>query len=146
MSQTPLLNVTDSRGRRQVLLKTLPFILGRGTRAALYVPSSDVSRAHAEITDEDGRYVVRDGGSRFGTFVNGAAVIGSRLLQHGDRIRLGRHQETDIVFVLEDAAAVDAGDRRAAPSSRRDSRTSGKWPPCSTDCARSDRAGCSTKS
>jgi hypothetical protein len=110
MSPIPLLNVTDSRGRRQVPLKTLPFILGRGTRAGLYVPSSDVSRAHAEITDEDGRYVVRDGGSRFGTFVNDAAVTGSRVLQHGDRIRLGRHQETDIVFVLGESAALDAGE------------------------------------
>jgi phosphoserine phosphatase RsbU/P len=63
---------------------------------------SDVSRDHAEITRTDGRFLVRDRGSRYGTFVNGVQVT-EHPLAHGDRIQLGRTGGAELVFLLDDA-------------------------------------------
>ena len=53
------------------------------------VPDQGVSRRHAQVAREGGRYVVRDAGSTNGTFVNGEWVHAPRRLRHGDRIALG---------------------------------------------------------
>src|SRR5688572_8696458 len=113
------LHVTDSQGRRVVVLDRPLFMIGRRTSADLQIVSTDVSREHAEIALEDGRYLLRDRASRYGTFVNGEQVT-ERHLQHGDRIRLGRTEAIELVFMTEgakttgflDSATSDAGDLR----------------------------------
>jgi len=113
------LHVTDSQGRRVVMLDRPVFLIGRRTSADLQIVSTDVSREHAEIAQEDGRFLLRDRASRYGTFVNGEQVT-ERILQHGDRIRLGRTEAIELVFMTEgakttgflDAAASDASDLR----------------------------------
>jgi len=113
------LHVTDSQGRRVVMLDRPAFLIGRRTSADLQIVSTDVSREHAEIVQENGRYVLRDRASRYGTFVNGEQVT-ERILQHGDRIRLGRTEAIELVFMTEgakttgflDSAASDASDLR----------------------------------
>src|SRR5438046_8971829 len=52
-------------------LLSFPFTIGRLAPADLLVNSSKVSREHAVIVCESGRYLVRDRGSTNGTFVNG---------------------------------------------------------------------------
>lgn len=80
------------------------FTIGRRTAADLQVVSTDVSREHAEIARDANHFVLKDRGSRYGTFVNGEPVT-ERVLAHGDRIRLGRTDAVELVFVTEDTPA-----------------------------------------
>ena len=97
----PRLHVNDPQGRRVVAVDKALFTIGRRTAADLQVVSTDVSREHAEITSDAGAYVLRDRGSRYGTFVNGEQVT-ERSLKHGDKIRLGRTDAVELVFTLGD--------------------------------------------
>ena len=109
------LEVVDAHGRRYVPLDKPIFSIGRRTAADLQVVATDVSREHAEITCADGIYVLRDKGSRYGTFVNGEPVR-ERPLVHGDRIRVGRTDAIELIFTNGAAAsglrnsATDAAD------------------------------------
>jgi phosphoserine phosphatase RsbU/P len=96
------LHVSDSQGRRVVVLDRPQFLIGRRTAADLQIVSTDVSREHAEILQDEGRYLLRDRGSRYGTFVNGEQVT-ERVLEHGDRIRLGRTDAIELVFATDGA-------------------------------------------
>jgi serine phosphatase RsbU (regulator of sigma subunit) len=91
------LRVTDPQGRRLIAIDKALFTIGRRTAADLQIVSTDVSREHAEIVRDGGNYVLRDRGSRYGTFVNGEAVT-ERALTYGDRIRLGRSDAVELVF------------------------------------------------
>lgn len=95
------LHVTDAQGRRIVPLSKPLFSIGRRTAADLQIASTDVSRDHAEITREGDTFLLRDRGSRYGTFVNGERVT-ERSLAHGDRIRLGRTDGVELVFRMDD--------------------------------------------
>lgn len=64
------------------------FTIGRQTTCTLSIPSSRVSRLHAEISWEDGRPVISDKGSSNGTFVGGKPVS-SQPLASGDEIEIG---------------------------------------------------------
>jgi phosphoserine phosphatase RsbU/P len=91
------LKVTDAQGRRFVPLDKDLFTIGRRTAADLQIASTDVSRDHAEILHNGKQYILRDRGSRYGTFVNGEQVT-ERALLSGDRIRLGRTESVELVF------------------------------------------------
>jgi pSer/pThr/pTyr-binding forkhead associated (FHA) protein len=54
------------------------------------VDSDGVSRVHAVFERFGDTWTVRDLGSRNGTFVNGARIIGEQALHSGDEILLGR--------------------------------------------------------
>src|SRR6185503_306291 len=97
------LQVTDTLGRRIVPLDKAIVSIGRRSASDLRVVGADVSRDHAEIAQVNGLFVVRDRGSRFGTFVNDEAVT-ERTITHGDRIRLGRTDAAEIVLLTEDDA------------------------------------------
>src|SRR5688500_12025417 len=114
------LQVTDPNGRRVVPLDKAVFIIGRRTAADLQLANADISREHAEIARDGLRFLLRDRGSRYGTFVNGEQIT-ERPLQQGDRIRLGRTDGIELVFMTDTAmtqptglrdAASDAGDLR----------------------------------
>lgn len=105
MSTAPArLQVIDNTGRRLVPLDKPVFVIGRRTAADLQLLNADVSREHAEIRHDGMRFLLRDRGSRYGTFVNGEQVS-ERPLEHGDRIRLGRTEGIELVFIA-DAGAV----------------------------------------
>jgi phosphoserine phosphatase RsbU/P len=72
--------------------------LGRRGRCTVQVSGDGVSREHAEIVPEPGGLVLRDKGSKFGTFVNDEPVT-EHVLRDGDRIRLGRSSDCEIVFL-----------------------------------------------
>jgi serine phosphatase RsbU (regulator of sigma subunit) len=96
------LEVTDALGRRVVTVAKAPFEIGRRETNDLRLAGSEVSRDHAEIVSDQGRFLLRDRNSRYGTYVNGDQVT-ERVLAHGDRIRLGRSGGAEMVFLLEDA-------------------------------------------
>ncbi len=64
----------DGVGLQRVPLDTVPFLIGRGDEVGLQLDSARVSREHAAIVREAGRYRVEDLGSTNGTFVNGQRI------------------------------------------------------------------------
>ena len=94
------LEVTDALGRRVVPVSKASFEIGRRETNDLRLAGSEVSRDHAQIATENGKFVLRDRNSRYGTFVNGEQVT-ERPLAHGDRIRLGRTGGAEMVFLID---------------------------------------------
>ncbi|MFN0017987.1 MAG: FHA domain-containing protein [Pirellulaceae bacterium] len=68
-----------------ISVNEFPFTLGRGDHCDCKLPSSRVSREHAEIQRAGGAYVIRDLGSTNGTLVNGQRADKTRL-EDGDLI------------------------------------------------------------
>ena len=64
-------------------------LIGRTRRSDIRIDDSSVSRRHAIIERKDGRFFLKDLKSTNGTSVNGE-LIDVRVLDHGDRIRIGR--------------------------------------------------------
>jgi serine phosphatase RsbU (regulator of sigma subunit) len=98
------LEVNDGLGQRIVPINKDLLQIGRRTESDLRLVGSDVSREHAEILKQNGEWVLRDKGSRYGTYVNGEAVTEHRLA-HGDRVQFGRASGADVVFLTGDGPA-----------------------------------------
>jgi sigma-B regulation protein RsbU (phosphoserine phosphatase) len=98
------LEVNDGLGQRIVPINKDLLCIGRRTESDLRLVGSDVSREHAEIVKANGDWVLRDKGSRYGTYVNGEAVTEHKL-SHGDRVQFGRASGADIVFLTGDGPA-----------------------------------------
>ena len=77
----------DSR----IVVDELPATIGRSAEAGIPLADRWVSRAHCAIEEVDGRLIVRDLGSRHGTFVNGRRIARSEL-RPGDSITVGTSQ------------------------------------------------------
>src|SRR5688572_18136662 len=63
-------------------------LIGRGPDSHLCISGNDVSRHHARIYREAGKYFVADLGSRNGTRLNGVPVTEAEI-RFGDRITIG---------------------------------------------------------
>ena len=115
----PRLQVDDPLGRRMVVIDKPVFRIGRKSESDLRSLGTDVSREHAEIVRlDDGRFLLRDRGSRCGTFVNDEQVT-ERPLRHRDKIRLGRSGSSELVFLADDAGSRARASRRASSISGR---------------------------
>lgn len=75
-------------------ISAFPFIIGRGNECDLVLNRKGISRKHAEIVFQSGRFVVNDLDSLNGLKVNGYKVA-RVILEEGDSIRLG---EVNLVF------------------------------------------------
>ncbi len=85
-------------------------IIGRGQEANWSFPGdAQLSRLHARVFLADGRPWVEDLHSTNGTFVNGVAASGPKVLKPGDVIRCGSE-----VFAICALSGLPAGDVRAA--------------------------------
>jgi hypothetical protein len=69
-------------------LVTARLVIGRSSRCQLVLAHDTVSRRHAELRIEDGRWLLRDLGSSNGTWVNGRRVVEAEV-RPGDRLHLG---------------------------------------------------------
>jgi hypothetical protein len=86
--------------------------IGREADSDVQLADEKVSRHHAVIeTDASGQVVLRDLGSRNGTFVDGARLSGSRVLTGGERVRVG-----DQELRVDAGAATAPSAGRAGPS------------------------------
>jgi hypothetical protein len=63
--------------------------VGRGPQCGLQLSHPSVSTQHADVEERGGRYVVRDLGSRNGTFVNGLRIAAETPLSPGDQLAFG---------------------------------------------------------
>src|SRR5437870_3535004 len=87
-------------------------LVGRDPSVCHYFFSQEqwpmVSRKHAEFRFVDGRCVVADANSRFGTFVNGQRINTPVQVRVGSNIQLGAEGPILRVVGLEDAPAQNA--------------------------------------
>ena len=103
---TAQLEVTDQNGRRKVPLDRERLTLGRRAENDLCLAGSDVSRDHAEIVmTGPGIYLLRDRGSRYGTFVNDEQIT-EHWLRDRDTIRFGRSGGATAVFLHDEVSAI----------------------------------------
>jgi len=72
----------------QISLDVLPLVIGRGIDCQSCLDDRWVSRRHCQIEVCDGVLVIRDLGSKYGTFINGCAVREAPLLP-GDTLTIG---------------------------------------------------------
>ncbi len=77
-------------------------IIGRETAAHLCIADASVSRRHSSVEKKGDGFVISDLESLNGTFVNDVPVK-SRLLEHGDRVRIG---DSQFVFLLHEGEAM----------------------------------------
>lgn len=80
--------------------------LGRGPECTVVLADTLCSRVHATIRYAEGRWLVRDAGSRNGTYVNGARTD-EAILDEGHTIRLGA---SELVFHTSDQPPTVGGD------------------------------------
>lgn len=83
-----LIELNPFRRSRKVVLDDLPAILGRSSQSQVPVEDQWVSRRHCELHEVDGLLVVRDLGSKHGTYVNGKRISEARLLPD-DKLTIG---------------------------------------------------------
>ena len=69
---------------RRVALEQFPAVVGRQAGLPLSGASASMSRYHAELVMRDGRLIVRDLGSKNGTFVNRRRLEHEAALEPGD--------------------------------------------------------------
>jgi len=80
-------------------------VLGRHPDSTVFLDDVTVSRRHAEIRFDGGRYVISDGGSLNGTYVNGSRVDSVELAE-GDQVQIGKFK---LVFVLGVPSGEESG-------------------------------------
>ncbi len=107
------LEVDDTTGTRSIPIDKNPFEIGRRSSHHLYLGGADVSRDHAVIERVGERFRLRDVGSRAGTFVNGEPIA-ERILEHGDRIHIGRANGADLTFYVDDAPSLSSASQVVA--------------------------------
>jgi pSer/pThr/pTyr-binding forkhead associated (FHA) protein/S1-C subfamily serine protease len=99
-----VLRATNTNQRYDV--KAMVVKLGRSAESNVQIPAeqgASVSRNHAEIAIQDGGVVIRDVGSRNGTFVNGKRLEAPQPAAKSDQIMLGSGGPT---FAIEDLHIV----------------------------------------
>ena len=65
------------------------FVVGRSSKADLTIPDRSMSRMHARLYQDQGKWFVEDLGSRNGTLLGGRAVDHPAQLGHGSVIQVG---------------------------------------------------------
>lgn len=71
--------------------------IGRDSTNEVAINDAEISRRHARLTFQGGKYVLEDLGSTNGTFVNGQRLAGPRVLKAGEVVSFGEQ----IVLVFE---------------------------------------------
>jgi pSer/pThr/pTyr-binding forkhead associated (FHA) protein len=74
---------------QEITLTGLPVMIGRSPEADVPLDGDCVSRQHCEIDHMNGKPLVRDLGSKNGTFINGE-VVRQAIVGPDDRITIGR--------------------------------------------------------
>lgn len=102
--------VVDGRVVRAFVLVRKVTTLGRQNDRDIVINNLALSRRHAEIRLEEGRYLLVDTGSQNGVFVNDERIEGPYALSDQDRFRLGTYV---FVFDEESSFAPSASDPKS---------------------------------
>ena len=118
--------VVASGPMQRVCVSRTPFSIGRSSNSALALSHPTVSGSHAEIFEAGGLMLLRDAGSRNGTFLNGLPVTTPRPLRDGDLIQFaelaflvahkpnGEESDTATGTVSSGTVSKDVGDSALA--------------------------------
>src|SRR5271165_466371 len=93
----PTLVFVQGSEQRTINLDHTPFTVGRKADKDLMIADPRVSRDHASIVSENGKFYLVDEGSKHGTFVNGERVQ-RKSLERNDRLEFGSRDATYVVF------------------------------------------------
>ena len=111
-------------------------MIGRSSQSQVVIRSDGASRSHAEIWFTQGRWLVRDLGSRNGTLVGGVKIEGPHALQPGETISIAGFQMTFVRNVADafgnDPSVKDttkAGDTQKTAQIEVESRSSSQIDP-----------------
>jgi predicted component of type VI protein secretion system len=91
-------------------------IIGRDAVNAVAINDAEVSRKHARLTFQGGKYVLEDLGSTNGTFVNGQRLASATVLKPGDVVSLGEQIVLMYEGLSSDAGATMIGRKAARPA------------------------------
>ena len=80
-------------------------VVGRDSASAIAINDAEVSRKHARLNFQGGKYVIEDLGSTNGTFVNGQRLVSPVVLKSGDVVSLGEQ-----IVLMYEALSPDAGE------------------------------------
>jgi predicted component of type VI protein secretion system len=80
-------------------------VIGRDSSSNIAINDAEVSRKHARLNFQGGKYVIEDLGSTNGTFVNGQRLVSPVVLKSGDVVSLGEQ-----IVLMYEALAVDSGE------------------------------------
>ncbi len=93
-------------------LESDQLIIGRDASNGVAINDVEVSRKHARLTLQGGKYVLDDLGSTNGTFINGQRLAAPAVLKAGDIVSLGEQIVLMYEALLTDAGATVAISRR----------------------------------
>lgn len=104
------LRIDDGGRVSDFALGSEPVVLGRDPSCDVVLEDPGISRRHAELVRERGAWILRDLGSRNGTFIDDAPIQQQRL-QAGQRGRLG----PDVTIELFPGAETEVASAERAP-------------------------------
>jgi pSer/pThr/pTyr-binding forkhead associated (FHA) protein len=90
--------------------------IGRDSTNGVAINDPEVSRKHARLSFQGGKYVLEDLGSTNGTFVNGQRLAGPIVLKAGDVVSLGEQIVLMYDAVVMDPGATVAVSRKSVPA------------------------------
>jgi len=106
---TAELKVLGGKQAGKLISLSKKFLVGRESDCHLRPNSDMVSRHHCVFTLDDYTLRIRDLGSTNGTLVNNEQLEGQRVLESGDRVRIG-NLEFEVLLRQQDASDVDPDD------------------------------------
>jgi pSer/pThr/pTyr-binding forkhead associated (FHA) protein len=110
MSQFQLIMRTGPTPGAAFTLEGDQITIGRDSSNGIVINDAEISRRHARLTFQGGKYVLEDLGSTNGTFVNGQRLAGPRVLKAGEVVSFGEQ----IVLVFE-TVTIDPGATMVSP-------------------------------
>lgn len=117
--ESPMLVIKEGAtgGQKWPLEKDI-VLVGRGQDCDIVLPERPISRRHAEVRRQGNQYVLRDLGSKNGTYLNGQEIDGPVPLQDGDEIQIALRVK--LLFVGVDATIPLTLDDTKGPGLRLD--------------------------
>lgn len=79
--------------------------IGRDSSSSVAINDAEISRKHARMTFQGGKYVIEDLGSTNGTFVNGQRLVSAVVLKSGDVVSFGEQ-----IVLMYEALSSDPGE------------------------------------
>lgn len=107
----------QTRSLRRFPLNEFPYRMGRQEDLELCLPTAEISRVHAEITNDDGELVIRDLDSTNGTFVNHEPVGDAKRLREGDIIHVATVELRLVAIDADFAPSADTTRHGVGPLS-----------------------------